>query len=95
MSQFYSGWKGHKWAQPKVSHLQQLMRDVYINRSDLKVKGALARTSMIERFSLEIMGLKLVREFSRVLRKIDTKLSEVQVDSVSSNDGEVIVVQDS
>lgn len=67
----FSGWKGHKWAQPKVEHLRSLMRHVYENQDEVKVKGQAARQSMLEKYSLSVMGSKLLQEFKRVSQLLE------------------------
>lgn len=77
------GWAGHKWAQPNVTHLRLLMRHVYTHRDEVKLKGQQARLDMIQKYSLDVMGLKLKSQFDRVLRKIGVlppPSPEVEVD---------------
>jgi hypothetical protein len=59
-------WKGHKWADPKFDELKRIMRHVYSNRYEVEMKGKKARQFILENFSLEKVGRKLVEEFSRV-----------------------------
>ncbi len=52
-----AGWKeaatfkGHRWADPDVSHLRQLMRQVFLNRKEGAKVGKQAREDIAERFS--------------------------------------------
>jgi len=49
-------YKGHKWAQPSVEHLRELMRQLY-NDPDLgKAKGLQARQDMVRYYSCDIVG---------------------------------------
>jgi glycosyltransferase involved in cell wall biosynthesis len=74
------GWKGHKWAQPKVPHLQQLMRHVYENQDELQQKGRMARRVMVEKYSLPVIGAQLIEQFNRVSRLLDGIDSSASVD---------------
>lgn len=44
---------GHNWAQPSVSHLKKLMKQVFENRQAAKMLGNYARQDMLTRFSKE------------------------------------------
>lgn len=79
------GWEGHKWAQPNVAHLRQLMRHVYTHRDEVKLKGQKARQDMIDKYSLDVMGRKLKDQFDRVLRNIGV-LPAVEVAAVQQTE---------
>jgi len=63
-----SAWwfRGLQWAQPSVSHLRRLMRHVFENRQEAATKGAAARRRMVERYSPEVLALRLADEFRRI-----------------------------
>ena len=52
-----AGWKeaatfkGHRWAEPDVPHLRQLMRRVFMNRKESVKIGKQARADIAEQFS--------------------------------------------
>ncbi|KAF6259241.1 hypothetical protein COO60DRAFT_1700898 [Scenedesmus sp. NREL 46B-D3] len=58
--------KGLRWAQPSVQHLQQLMRRVYTDREEAASKGAAARARMVQRYSPDAIADVLVRELQRI-----------------------------
>ena len=41
---------GHRWAEPSLPHLRSLLREVFSNRDDARLKGARARAEILERF---------------------------------------------
>lgn len=64
-----SPFKGHQWAEPCVTHLQSLMRHVFTHPSEAKAKGLLARKTMVERFSPEVVTEEIVQHLIRIGRK--------------------------
>ena len=71
----HSGWSGHKWAMPSLSHLQQLIRHVYENPEEAKGKGIQGRIDMVNHYSLPVMGQKVIQEMERI-KEIITKRKE-------------------
>lgn len=69
-----AGWReapvfrGHKWAEPSVRHLRQLMRRVVSERDESRRKGAVAREHIIQNFSRERVA-ELVRQRLLELRR--------------------------
>ena len=59
-------WEGHQWAEPSLTNLQELMRDTYNNPSGAKLKGKQAREDMIHKYSLEIIGKKIIDEIIEI-----------------------------
>lgn len=55
LSEVDEGPKGHKWAEPSLTHLQYLMRWVTENPSEAKEIGRRAREEMVTRFSPEVI----------------------------------------
>ena len=51
-----SHWATHKWAQPKVTHLQQLMREVFENPEKARAKGKVAARDVRKAFAPEIVA---------------------------------------
>lgn len=53
---------GHKWAEPSVKHLRQLMRHVQQHREEARQKGVQARRDVVEKYSQEkVAGLVMER----------------------------------
>ena len=61
--------KGHFWAHPSVKHLRYLMRHVYTHPLEAKAKGLLARKTMVDRFSPEVLTREIVQHLMRIARK--------------------------
>ena len=59
-------WEGHQWAEPSLANLQELMRYTYNNPSFAKLKGKQAREDMIQKYSLEIIGKKIIDEIIQI-----------------------------
>lgn len=55
LSEVDEGPKGHKWAEPSLSHLRSLMRWVIENPDEAKAIGRRAREEMVQRFSPEVI----------------------------------------
>eukprot|EP00775_Hariotina_reticulata_P008345 gene8345-8529_t len=58
--------KGLKWAEPSVSHLRQLMRQVYTNKEEAAARGAAARARMVAQYSPESIADAVLRELNRI-----------------------------
>lgn len=66
--------KGHKWAEPSVEHLQRLMRRVHENKDERRKKGIAARLDMLVHYSPATMAEKVMGEIYRIAlnaRKVD------------------------
>jgi len=55
LSEVDEGPKGHKWAEPSMTHLRSLMRWVVENPAEAKAVGRRAREEMVTRFSPEVI----------------------------------------
>lgn len=51
-----TAFEGHRWAQPSVPALRQLMRRVVEQRGEAAAKGAAARARMVERYAPEVVA---------------------------------------
>ena len=60
------GKNGHLWAQPNITHLRILMREIHNNHDQAKYKGKLARNDMIEMYSLTKMGDEIQSHVERI-----------------------------
>ncbi|GAB5353892.1 hypothetical protein AAMO2058_000073100 [Amorphochlora amoebiformis] len=49
-------YKGHKWAAPSVSHLQQLMRHLVDNPTEARHKGKRARKDMVDKYCISCIN---------------------------------------
>eukprot|EP01027_Heterolobosea_sp_BB2_P007105 GEZU01010611.1.p1 GENE.GEZU01010611.1~~GEZU01010611.1.p1 ORF type:complete len:753 (+),score=147.23 GEZU01010611.1:110-2368(+) len=65
-------YKGHMWAQASVPHLRKIMRHVFNNRDEARVKGKKARQHLIKNFSPEVVSNIIIER----LRSIEEKLSK-------------------
>jgi hypothetical protein len=57
---------GHRWAEPSVSHLRQLMRAVYEDRDEAARRGRSARERMVERFSPQALAAEVGSHLDRI-----------------------------
>jgi hypothetical protein len=73
-----SGWTGHRWAQPRLEHLRELLRSVHGDPQQALRKGLRARTHMLQRFSLQVMGAKLAAELVRIQKLLQDRASAAQ-----------------
>ena len=60
--------KGHRWAEPSVSHLRELLRSIVERPDEAGAKGKLARQDMIEKYCVECLN----RNITERIRKIKT-----------------------
>lgn len=67
------GWEGHRWAQPNVTHLRELLRRVHTFPEEVKLKGQRARQDIVEKYSLEAMGVVFSQQIQRVHEKMNLK----------------------
>ena len=61
-----SHWATHKWAQPKVTHLQQLMREVFENPEKARAKGKVAARDVRKAFAPEIVARIVMNHVERI-----------------------------
>ncbi len=71
----FSFYQGHKWAAPSSRHLGHLMRHVYENQSEARLRGFRARQEVIDKWNWE----KIARTASDRLNAIDDQLSKKTV----------------
>lgn len=64
--------KGHKWAEPSVRHLKELMRRVKEHPMEANAKGKQARKDMVNKYSPEIVGETILGHVSRILGHVAT-----------------------
>lgn len=64
--------KGHRWAQPSVEHLRELMRLVVSDPDAARLKGQQARRDMVERYCYACVAKLVVQELARI-QAIQTK----------------------
>ncbi|MEW6447591.1 MAG: glycosyltransferase [Bacillota bacterium] len=57
--------KGHRWARPSVEHLQQLMRYVFENREEARLKGRKAREDVVQKWTWEKAAAVAMRELAK------------------------------
>ena len=65
---------GHRWAQPSVHHLRQLMRHVVEHRGEAAARGRAARRRMVQRYSPAAVAELTARE----LRRIEARLAAAE-----------------
>jgi glycosyltransferase involved in cell wall biosynthesis len=58
---------GHRWAQPSVEHLRQLMRAVYSNREEARRRAEIGRQEILERWDWDVVLKRWIAEFRRLL----------------------------
>jgi glycosyltransferase involved in cell wall biosynthesis len=60
---------GHRWAEPSVEHLRQLMRHAFEHREEAKQKAMRGRAEMVETWDWDdVVRKRWVPEFERLLR---------------------------
>lgn len=52
--------RGHRWAEPSVSHLQELMRRVYNEKDERQSRGAQAREDMVTKFGMSKLSEQML-----------------------------------
>lgn len=65
---------GHRWAQPSVDHLVQLMRHMVAHRLEGMARGRAARHRMQKLYSPAAVAAAVARE----LRRIEDKLGKAE-----------------
>ena len=74
MSEIKEGaFKGHRWAEPSVSHLQEILRDIHENKNRAKRKGEQGRSDMVEHYSPSVMAEEVISR----LKKIEKNLNQL------------------
>ena len=68
-----SHWVSHKWADPDVKHLQELMRTVYSNPKQAKAKGRIAARDIRERFSPEAVACVVLGHVKRLSTELEAR----------------------
>jgi glycosyltransferase involved in cell wall biosynthesis len=58
---------GHRWAQPSVEHLRQLMRTVYSQPDEARRKAQVGRQEISEHWDWDVVVKRWVAEFMRLL----------------------------
>jgi glycosyltransferase involved in cell wall biosynthesis len=58
---------GHKWAEPSVEHLRQLMRYVFEHRDEAREKGCRARQDVTTKYDASVVCRKIVERLSGVI----------------------------
>jgi glycosyltransferase involved in cell wall biosynthesis len=57
---------GHRWAQPSVSHLRELMREVVNNPDAAQLKGVRAREDMVSKYCQACVAKIVIDELARI-----------------------------
>lgn len=63
-------YRGRKFANPSVKHLQELMREVYTNQDFAKAIGKIARLEMVTKFDWKISVKKMYNRLKEIDRSI-------------------------
>ena len=58
---------GHRWAEPDVSHLRQLMRHVYSHKHEALKRAERGRADMVRKYDWNVIIPQWVAEFRRLL----------------------------
>ncbi|TMW60878.1 hypothetical protein Poli38472_000920 [Pythium oligandrum] len=59
--------RGHKWADPSVEHLIELLQRVKTHPEEARAKGKQARRDMVTKYSPEVIGKVLLGHIERIL----------------------------
>ena len=76
------GYRGHRWAEPSVTHLRQVMRRVYERPDERIAVGARARQHILSNFSRETVGKQMREALDATMRP--TAGARVQALSIST-----------
>lgn len=49
-----------------MGHLKEILREIYQDPAAAKAKGKVAREHIVQKYSLEVLGAKLLAEIDRV-----------------------------
>lgn len=59
---------GHRWADPSVDHLKELMRHVFNHPTEAKQKGLKARKHLFPRFSSQTIGQQIYQRMDELIK---------------------------
>jgi|GEM_PF-1535481 len=59
-------YRGHRWAEPDKSHLQQMMRRVVVERGEAAALGQRAREEVLARYNRSAVGKLMAAEIERI-----------------------------
>ncbi|CAI5715354.1 unnamed protein product [Hyaloperonospora brassicae] len=62
--------RGHKWANPSVKHLQELLLRIKEHPGEAVAKGKRARQDMVGKYSPTVVGEIVLRHISRILKHV-------------------------
>ncbi|KUF87062.1 hypothetical protein AM587_10008239 [Phytophthora nicotianae] len=62
--------KGHKWADPSVKHLKELLLRIKEHPQEAVAKGKQARKDMVDKYSPEIIGEIVLGHITRILEHV-------------------------
>ena len=72
MSEIKEGaFKGHLWAEPSSSHLQEILRDIHKNKDRAMRKGKQGRSDMVEYFSPSVMAEEVISRLQKIEKKLN------------------------
>jgi glycosyltransferase involved in cell wall biosynthesis len=57
-------YRGHRWAEPSVEHLRQLIRRVFEHRDEARAKGARARQDVTEKYDVAVVCRKIAERLA-------------------------------
>jgi glycosyltransferase involved in cell wall biosynthesis len=60
--------KGHRWAEPSIDHLKELLRQVYTHQAAAKQKGKQARKDLFPRFATENIGRQIFTRMHELVK---------------------------
>ncbi|CAK4704041.1 hypothetical protein LEN26_020798 [Aphanomyces euteiches] len=69
--------RGHLWADPSVTHLQELLRRVLTHPDEAKEKGKQARRDMVAKYAPSVVGAAVVDALSDVLSSLHESFDEL------------------
>lgn len=69
---------GESWAQPSVSHLRQLMRQVVNYPREAEAKGRAARQHVLNNFTPEVLAEIIMKEIRRIEAKLGASTKQIQ-----------------
>ena len=58
---------GHRWAEPSVEHLRQLMRQVFSQHEEAQRRAQQGRADMVKNLDWNVVTDRWVNEFERLL----------------------------
>ena len=60
------GLPGHRWAEPSLPHLRQLMRHVFERRGEARARGAAARELMVRKYTPDALAEQVIAHLLRL-----------------------------